>query len=62
MDLMTTGLSVFLFLLSTLFLYYSATKGIPSRLQGDQAPKSKFGLVPVEGFVSGSRIDPTGVE
>lgn len=34
------------FLLSIAFIYDLATKRIPSRLRADEAPKSRFGLVP----------------
>ncbi|KAK4667919.1 LOW QUALITY PROTEIN: uncharacterized protein QC764_0111100 [Podospora pseudoanserina] len=42
------GLAIYLviFLLSIAVLYYQATKSIPSRLNSDQAPKSRFELVP----------------
>lgn len=36
-------------------LYKQATKGIPTRLRADQAPRSEFGVVRVDGFDSRSR-------
>jgi len=49
-----------IFLLSVAVLYHWLTKRIPSRLRADQAPRSPFGLVPVDGF--GSRRGGGGVE
>ncbi|KAK3328706.1 hypothetical protein B0H66DRAFT_596327 [Apodospora peruviana] len=45
MDL-TTAAYLVIFLLSIAFLYDQATKRIPSRLDSNQAPKSRFELVP----------------
>ena len=36
------------FTLSAAIIYNQATRKIPSRLNAEQAPKSKFGIVPVE--------------
>ncbi len=62
MELTTKVLCFFVFLLSVAFLYDRVTKGIPSRLQADEAPKSEFGVVPVDGFGSDSQLDPNGIE
>lgn len=62
MDWNTTGLWLFIFLVSVALLYDRANKGIPSRLQADQAPRSEFGIVPVDGFGSGLQLDPNGFE
>ncbi|OQV09646.1 Tetratricopeptide repeat-containing protein [Cladophialophora immunda] len=40
-------------LLATLLLYYQLTRGIPSRQRPEQAPRSKFGVVPVDGSRQG---------
>ena len=40
--------------------YDLVTKEIPSRLRSEQAPKSEFGIIPVDGF--GSLADSDGVE
>ncbi|KIY04017.1 uncharacterized protein Z520_00709 [Fonsecaea multimorphosa CBS 102226] len=40
-------------LLATPLLYYQLTRGIPSRQRPDQAPRSKFGVVPVDGSRQG---------
>ncbi|KAK3326027.1 hypothetical protein B0H66DRAFT_549955 [Apodospora peruviana] len=45
MDL-TTAAYLVIFLLSIAFLYDQATKRIPSRLDSNQVPKSRFELVP----------------
>jgi hypothetical protein len=37
---------IWIFLLSIAFLYDQTTKRVLTRLRGDQAPKSGFGLVP----------------
>jgi hypothetical protein len=62
MDLVTGAMYLLILLIPAtfLFLYGWATKKIPTRLQADQAPKSKFGIVPVDGF--GSRPHAGGVE
>lgn len=49
-----------LFALLVLFLYDRVTKRIPSRLRPDQAPKSGFGLVPINGFGDDSASDSSG--
>ncbi len=46
MDLATAAY-LLIFLLSVAFLYDQMTKKIPSRLYSNQAPKSRFELVPV---------------
>lgn len=46
--------------LSILYLYQQITKLFISRLRADQAPKSDFGIVPVDGF--GSDTFSGGVE
>jgi hypothetical protein len=46
--------------ISIAILYDQVTQRIPTRLLADQAPKSKFGVVPVEGF--GSQLRADGVE
>ena len=33
-------------------VYYQITSGTPTRLRVEQAPKSEFGIVPVNGFGS----------
>ncbi|KAJ5960017.1 uncharacterized protein N7479_007167 [Penicillium vulpinum] len=38
------------FVLSVAFIYYRVTKRIPSRLIADQAPRSRFELVPVKSY------------
>ncbi|KAK3984258.1 hypothetical protein QBC44DRAFT_301710 [Cladorrhinum sp. PSN332] len=43
---MDLAVYLLIFLLSIAFLYYQATKSIPSRLNSNQAPKSRFELVP----------------
>lgn len=55
-----TVLYLLILLISAAFLYDQATKRIPTRLRADQAPISKFGIVPVEGF--GSRSHADGLE
>ncbi|CAG8899455.1 unnamed protein product [Penicillium egyptiacum] len=45
-----TILYLFTFALSVAFTYYWLTKRIPSRLVADQAPKSRFELVPVKSY------------
>ncbi|KXX72981.1 Protein SERAC1, partial [Madurella mycetomatis] len=42
----TAAAYLVIFMLSIAFLYYQVTKRIPSRLNSDQAPKSRFELVP----------------
>ncbi|KAK4649973.1 hypothetical protein QC762_0105260 [Podospora pseudocomata] len=56
------GLAIYLviFLLSIAVLYYQATKSIPSRLNSDQAPKSRFELVPA--CASGLPTRADGIE
>ena len=46
MDL-AAAVYLLIFLLSIAFLYDQITKRIPTRLDSDQAPKSRFELVPV---------------
>jgi hypothetical protein len=57
MDLATIVLYLSILLISAAFLYGKAAKRIPTRLRADQAPKSKFGVVPVAGFGTQSRAD-----
>ncbi|KAK3326908.1 hypothetical protein B0H66DRAFT_530896 [Apodospora peruviana] len=62
MDL-TTAAYLVIFLLSIAFLYDQATKRIPSRLDSNQAPKSRFELVPISNrssiiFVHGLGSNP----
>ncbi|KAI9777909.1 MAG: hypothetical protein M1816_004381 [Peltula sp. TS41687] len=57
---MPTSLYLILLLISVAFLYSELTKRIPTRLRSDQAPKSDFGLVPVDGF--GSRTRANGLD
>jgi hypothetical protein len=55
MDALTFALYLLAFIVSAAFLYYQATKRIPSRLRAEQASRSEFGIVPVDGFGSRSR-------
>lgn len=41
-----------IFVLPIIFLYHQLTKRIPSCLRPDQAPKTSFGIVQVDGFAS----------
>jgi hypothetical protein len=45
-----TTLYLVTFILSVAFTYYWLTKTLPSRLIADQAPRSRFELVPVESY------------
>ena len=45
-----TTLYLLTFVLSVAFIYYRVTKRIPSRLIADQAPRSRFELVPVNNY------------
>ncbi|KAK5651032.1 hypothetical protein OQA88_1501, partial [Cercophora sp. LCS_1] len=53
----TTAVYLVIFLLSIAFLYNQATKGIPSRLDPNQAPKSRFELVPADASGLPTRAD-----
>lgn len=55
-----TALCLLAFIASVAFLYNQATKRIPSRLNDEQAPRSEFGVVRVDGF--GSRFRAGGLE
>ncbi|KJZ69751.1 hypothetical protein HIM_10862 [Hirsutella minnesotensis 3608] len=46
----TTAVYLLVSLLSIAFLYDQVTKRIPTRLVADQAPKSRFGLVPIGAY------------
>jgi hypothetical protein len=52
MDAVSTALYFLVLLISAALLYDQATRRIPTRLRVDQAPKSAFGVVPVDGFAS----------
>ncbi|KAJ5902856.1 hypothetical protein N7495_003384 [Penicillium taxi] len=54
MDVPTT-LYLLTFVLSVAFIYYLITKGIPSRLIANQAPTSRFELVPVDNYTLPAR-------
>lgn len=45
-----TTLYLLTFVLSVGYIYYKVTHKIPSRLIADQAPKSRFELVPVNSY------------
>jgi hypothetical protein len=60
MDALTIALCLLAFIAAAAFLYNQATKGIPSRLRADQAPRSELGIVCVDGF--GSRCRAGGIE
>ncbi|KAK1976079.1 hypothetical protein LZ30DRAFT_324763 [Colletotrichum cereale] len=53
----STALCIFIFLLSIAFVYDRLTKSIPSRLNHKQAPRSAFGIVPVNGDDFPTRAD-----
>jgi hypothetical protein len=53
-----TALCIFIALVAV--LYDQVTRGIPTRLRAEQAPRSEFGIVRVDGF--GSRSRASGVE
>ncbi|KAI9789841.1 MAG: hypothetical protein M1816_005758 [Peltula sp. TS41687] len=57
---MATALTLLILLISVAYLYSHTTKRIPTRLRADQAPKSEFGVVPVDGF--GSRCHADGLD
>ncbi|CAP80021.1 hypothetical protein PCH_Pc12g03940 [Penicillium rubens Wisconsin 54-1255] len=46
----STTLYLLAFLLSVAYIYYRVTHKIPSRLIADQAPRSRFELVPVNSY------------
>jgi hypothetical protein len=48
------------FIISPLLLYIYFTRKIPSRLDEEQAPKSKFGVIPV--IDDGKPVGDSGVE
>ncbi|KAJ6023757.1 hypothetical protein N7540_004554 [Penicillium herquei] len=50
-----TGFCILIFILSVAYLYFLVTKRIPSRLEPNQAPKSRFGLVPAYNLHSPAR-------
>jgi hypothetical protein len=50
MDPVWTALCLPMLLILAALLYDQATRRIPTRLRADQAPKSEFGLVPVDDF------------
>ena len=41
---------MFAFILSVAFVYYPVATRLPSRLIANQAPRSRFELVPVDGY------------
>ena len=47
MDTAAAAVYLFIFLLSIAFLYDQITRRIPTRLDSNQIPKSRFELVPV---------------
>lgn len=50
MDLTTTTLYIFCVFIALLVIYDLFTKGIPSRLQEAEKPKSDFGLIRADNF------------